>query len=169
MINLFSSWAKNLSLAIIIVSILEMLLPNNKTKKYIKVIMGIYILFSIISPFIKNKDSLNLTEVVADAYKDDDYIETREVVDQSSMDKRINDIYEEELEKDITNKLEEKAYKVDSCKVELATENTNNQVNIHKIKLNLRKSTKISEIEKDSIKEFLINEYGVEEKCLKIN
>ena len=35
MVNFLSSWVKNLSLAIIVVSILEMLLPNNKTKKYV--------------------------------------------------------------------------------------------------------------------------------------
>ena len=33
MINFLSSWVKNLCLALIVVSILEMLLPNNKTKK----------------------------------------------------------------------------------------------------------------------------------------
>ena len=59
MVNFLSSWVKNLSLAIIVVSILEMLLPNNKTKKYVKMVMGLYILFSIISPFIKNSDKLN--------------------------------------------------------------------------------------------------------------
>ena len=62
MINFMSTWVKNLSLALIIVSILEMLLPNNKTKKYVKMIMGLYILFSIISPFIDNKDKFNLNE-----------------------------------------------------------------------------------------------------------
>ena len=56
MIEFLSSWAKSLGVTIVIVSILEMLLPNNKTKKYIKVVMGLYILFNIISPFIKNKD-----------------------------------------------------------------------------------------------------------------
>ena len=54
MVKFLSSWVKNLSFSLIVVSILEMLLPNNKTKKYVKVVMGLYILFSIISPFIEN-------------------------------------------------------------------------------------------------------------------
>ena len=33
MIEFLSSWAKSLGVTIVIVSILEMLLPNNKTKK----------------------------------------------------------------------------------------------------------------------------------------
>ena len=63
MVEFLSSWAKSLGLAIVIVSILEMLLPNNKTKKYIRMIMGIYILFSIISPFIKNKEILDIGSI----------------------------------------------------------------------------------------------------------
>ena len=35
MIEILSSWAKGLGITIVIVSIFEMLLPNNKTKKYI--------------------------------------------------------------------------------------------------------------------------------------
>ena len=60
MVNFLSSWVKNLALALIIVSILEMILPNNKTKKYVKMIMRLYILFSIISPFIENSNKLNI-------------------------------------------------------------------------------------------------------------
>ena len=59
MIGFLSSWAKSLGLAIVIVSILEMLLPNNRTKKYIRMVMGIYILFTIVSPFVKNKEIFN--------------------------------------------------------------------------------------------------------------
>ena len=34
MIDYFCEWAQNLTLAIVIVSLFEMLLPNNKTKIY---------------------------------------------------------------------------------------------------------------------------------------
>ena len=60
MIACFSEWAKTLTLAVVIVSLFEMLLPNNKTKKYIKVVMGLYILFNIISPFVKKYLSFEL-------------------------------------------------------------------------------------------------------------
>ena len=59
MIKFLSNWAKNIGLAVVIVSILEMLLPNNKSKKYIKMVMGTYILFCTISPFIQNKNLFN--------------------------------------------------------------------------------------------------------------
>ena len=34
MIEFISTWVKGLGVAIVIVSIIEMILPNNKTKKY---------------------------------------------------------------------------------------------------------------------------------------
>ena len=116
MINFLSSWVKNLSLALIIVSILEMILPNNKTKKYVKMVMGLYILFSIISPFIQN-DKLNLDDInyyIENSMQTSNF-ETQ--VDQTSMDNRLSQIYEEELEKDILKKVEENGYEVEECRV----------------------------------------------------
>ena len=119
MINFLSSWVKNLSLALIIVSILEMILPNNRTKKYIKMVMGLYILFSIISPFMENSNKFDLNDVNIDFYKEDSE-ETSSIskqIDQSSMNNRLNEIYKEELQKDIIQKIEEKGYEIGSCKV----------------------------------------------------
>ena len=48
MVEFLSSWAKSLGLAIVIVSILEMLLPNNKIKK-LSLTISINKWFSIIS------------------------------------------------------------------------------------------------------------------------
>ena len=42
MIEFLSSWAKGIGLAIVVVSILEMLLPNNKIKKYIHTSISSY-------------------------------------------------------------------------------------------------------------------------------
>lgn len=116
MINFLSSWVKNLALALIVVSILEMILPNNKTKKYVKMVMGLYILFSIISPFIENSDKLNFNDIDLDFYTEDTS-SVSTYVNQSSMDNQLNEIYGEELEKDIIQKIQEKGYEVESCKV----------------------------------------------------
>ena len=98
MIDFLSTWAKSLGLAIIVISILEMLLPNNKTKKYVRMIFGVYILFTIISPFIKNKDIL---DVSTDDFNTYIYDNTSNQVEdnQTSMNSRIEEIYIEELEK----------------------------------------------------------------------
>lgn len=230
MINFLSSWVKNLSLALIVVSILEMLLPNNKTKKYIKMIMGLYILFSIIAPFVNNSNVLNFN--IEDVYSDyskeissTSATSTTGEVNQTSMDDRLNQLYKEQLESDITQKIEEKGYDVRKCKVEAhisesdtgiesitieidgkndntensnksdATENSNDSSKYSKNSGNTLEDKIVKEIQKiqkveidvsnsdDSedtnstitktdvkiIKDFLTKEYGVSEKCLKIN
>lgn len=52
MISNISSWAEQIIIAVIIATILEMVLPNGNSKKYIKTVIGIYILYTIISPVI---------------------------------------------------------------------------------------------------------------------
>ena len=208
MIDYFSDWAQNLTLAIVIVSLFEMLLPNNKTKKYIKVVMGLYILFNIISPFVKNDFSIQLENIVENSKSQ---TTSTEAVDQTSMDTRLKQICKEELEKDIKQKIEGQGYIVESCKVDIKIEE---QTDIEKITLKVKKENKtneekennkeeqekqndiqqklvkevqkikkvqIGETKKNSneqnlstqdisnIKNFLIKEYEVNEKCLKIN
>lgn len=236
MINFLSSWVKNLSLALIVVSILEMLLPNNKTKKYIKMVMGLYILFSIIAPFVNNSNVLNfnIEDVYSDYSKEISSTSTTSTageVNQASMDDRLNKLYKEQLESDITKKVEEKGYDVRKCKVDAhisesdtgieyitieidgkndnvensnnsdnsnktdATENSNGSSKYSKNSGNTLEDKIVKEIQKiqkveidvskgdDSedtnsaitktdvkmIKDFLTKEYGVSEKCLKIN
>lgn len=233
MINFLSSWVKNLSLALIVVSILEMLLPNNKTKKYIKMVMGLYILFSIIAPFVNNSNVLNFN--IEDVYSNyskeissTSATSTTGEVNQASMDDRLNKLYKEQLESDITQKVEEKGYDVRKCKVEAHvsesdtgiesitieidgkndnTENSNNSnktdatdnsndsskysknsgntlegkivkeiQKIQKVEIDVSKgddsedtNSAITKTDVKMIKDFLTKEYGVSEKCLKIN
>lgn len=203
MIEFLSSWTKGVGVTIVIVSILEMLLPNNKTKKYIRMVLGVFVIFNIISPLIQNKDKLNLSNLDFEDYTS---IETTSAVNQTSMDERINKLYEEELEKDITKKVEEKGYSVKNAKIN-TTRNEKDEWEINQIQLNIEKDnepakesetvenkivtevqkikkvdTKIKKEEQSSskekkitntdiqnVKKFLIEEYGVKEKCLKIN
>ena len=214
MIEFMSSWVKGLGLAIVIVSILEMLLPNNKTKKYIRMVMGIYILFTIVSPFLSNQDIFDTSDFNLEDYAT---TETSSSLNQSSMDDRIQELYIQELEKDITKKLREKGYEVSSCKVKAQISDNEEETKITKIKVKVQKvqgdtneieekknlenkivtqiqkikpvdttikqekkesqeeskkedkDTKINKADIQNIKKFLIEEYGVNEKCLEIS
>ena len=208
MIEFLSSWAKGLGVVIVIVSVLEMLLPNNKTKKYIRMVLGVYVIFNIIAPFIQNKDVFDINDLNLDEYQS---IETSSV-DQTSMNERIKVLYEQELEKDIIKKLEEKGYETSKCKVTAQISDDEKETKINKIKLNIEKKNDIEKTKKQdkteekivterqkikkvdtnikikddeekenekqvkitrtdiqNVKKFLIEEYGVNEKCLEIN
>ena len=116
MIENISMWTKNITLAVVVVSIFEMLLPNQKMKQYIKVVMGLYILFNILSPLIGKDISIDVNEIISNSQAQ---ITTTEPVDQTSMDKRLKEIGEEELEKDISKKIENAGFIVNSCQVTL--------------------------------------------------
>lgn len=155
MIEFLSSWAKGLGLAIVIVSILEMLLPNNKTKKYIRMVMGLYILFTIISPFIKNRTLFSVDNI--DLSKElNNYSSVETSVDQTSMDERIQVLYVEELKKDITKKVEEKGYEVTECKVKANIQAQNNTIS--KIKLKIKINEENKKEENETIENKMVNE-----------
>ena len=149
MVNFLSSWVKNLCLALIVVSILEMLLPNNKTKKYIKMVMGLYVLFSIIAPFVENKDELKVdVENLYGQYT----IQTSAVsekTDQTSMDNRLNELYKQKLEKDIIQKVNDEGYEVENCNVNAHI--SDNDTGIELITLKLKEKIVEDAIDNNSI------------------
>lgn len=127
MIEVISSWAKSLGIVIVLVSIIEMILPNNRTKKYIRIILGIFVIFNIVSPFIKNKDDLALASIDIENYVSSNSIsKNKDNLNQTSMDQRIETLYQEELEKDIIKNIEEQGYEVGRCNVEAKLPNNDN-------------------------------------------
>lgn len=203
MIDFLSSWAKTLALSVVIVSILEMLLPNNKTKKYIRMVMGIYILFNIVSPFIKSVQASDIEDFNIEDYTNN--ISINSTAKQTSMDKRLQELYIEQLENDIKTKVTNKGYDVNTCKVDAVISGNENEAGIKKIVLKIEKNEsnlkeenenveekivnevqkikkvnisnknqennnkKITDADISNLKKFLKEEYGVDEKCLKIN
>ena len=157
MIEFLSSWAKSLGLAIIVISILEMILPNNKTKKYVRMVFGVYIIFNIISPFIKNKDILDVSTYDFNEYSN--YITNQSSMNQSSINSRIEDMYIEELEKDITKKINELGYKVTTCNVYATLSSKNEENYIEQIELTIEKTENQQTEEKEqTIEDKLVNE-----------
>ena len=66
MIEWISRWAEQIVVAVIIATVIEMILPNGNNKKYVKVVIGIYILFTIISPIITKISGKNLIDLEFD-------------------------------------------------------------------------------------------------------
>mgnify|MGYP001625075031 FL=1 len=155
MIEFLSNWAKSLGLAIIIISLLEMILPNNKTKKYVRMVFGIYMILNIVSPFIKNKDILDVNTYDFNEYSN--YTINESSLNESSMDNRIEEIYIEELEKDITQKVNALGYQVMTCNVYATLSSQNEENYIEKIELTVEKS-ETQEQEKETIENKLVNE-----------
>ena len=162
MIDFLSSWAEQIVLAVIIATIIELILPNSKNKKYIQMVIGIYVMFNIISPIIKNKDILSIEEINTENYTTN----SEYVIDQSSMDKRLEKIYLEELEKNVTTKFEDAGYTVSKCEIDAELDTTKKNAGIHNINVKIKSPAEQSEL--DKIKTEIATEYEIEESKISV-
>ena len=145
MVSFINSWAQGIILAIIIATIIEIVLPDGKNKKYIKTIIGIYVLFSIIYPIItkiSNKE-INLNSVVDAAntkissYQSNDI----QVIDTNAY---IEETYKGRIEEELKNKINEKGFNVDNLNLYIETEDESRYGTINSIVLQISKNNKIN-------------------------
>lgn len=161
MINFLSSWAEQVILAVIIATILELILPNSKNKKYVQMVIGVYVLFNIISPIIKNKEKLVFSEIDLDKY-----ITTSTKVEQSSMDARLEKIYLDELENNIKSKFKNAGIEIIKCTIDAELDTTKKNAGIHSIDVKVKNVDDEKQISK--IKQEIIEEYEISEDKIKI-
>lgn len=139
MVEWISGWAQGIIVAVIIATIIEMLLPEGSSKKYIKVVVGIYILFTIVSPVItkitnkefKLSDIIDLDEYIEAASSDNTYNEL-----EKSNNENIKEVYIASLKSDIEGKIANKGYNADSIEVDVQD---NDEYTINSITISVSK------------------------------
>lgn len=64
MIEFFRNWCEGIVVAVIIAMLIEAILPEGNNKKYVKVVIGIYVIFTILNPFLgKLNTNLDFSDV----------------------------------------------------------------------------------------------------------
>ena len=142
-IDFLSNWSEQIVVAVIIATIIEMILPNNKNKKYIKMVIGIYVLFNIVSPFIKNNSVFSFENLDLESYT---VKATDDTINQETMDERLQELYIQELEKNIKEKIKEQGYETNKCKIDAVLIDEKNS-GIKKIELKIYKSNSENTVE----------------------
>lgn len=193
-VEFLSKWSGQLIIALVIASILEMIVPNGKSKKYVKMLIGIYIVFCMISPFTQINESFsidNIDETIEEYVK-----QNTEEIDQTSMEARLEKLYIEEVEKSIIEDLEQIGYKAMKCKVEVKLNSKVNKSAIQSISIKVKKyirQQEVSDIEQienvnisinsskkedttniesediNKIKRFILDKYDIEENKIHIS
>ena len=147
----FNNWIQEIIVAVIISSFIEMILPKGSMKKYIKVIIGIYIVFSIIAPIINKigkKDlakSMDVDKFVTQMSKSENNISKTIKVNNY---KTIKDVYINNLEENIKIKLESNGY--DIRKINIIAKDDENYT-IEKVEIFSNKKVENSKIQIDDI------------------
>ena len=138
-----STWAEQIIVAVVIAGIIEMILPSGNSKKYIKAVIGVYILFTIISPIIGKVTNIDLDDIDYEKYLEKySSCETISESLQVNNNESIEEIYKASLKQDMTSKLQEKGYGVDSIYLEIEEKDNANYGKINLIKLNAYKLEK---------------------------
>ena len=131
MLGFLRNWIEQIALAVIIASIFEMILPSGKSQKYIKMVLGIFIIFNIISPFVDANSLYNfdVNELI------ENYTENIETTSGISTQDKIEEAYIKELETDIINTVEKEGYNVSSCDIDAVIYSDDNNAGINSINI----------------------------------
>lgn len=193
--NWISGWIQGIIIAVIIGTIIEMLLPDGNCKKYVKVVIGVYILFSIVSPVITKVTGNEFR--VSDIYDINTYIEVSTKSGQenieNSQQNQIKQVYITNLKNDMKQKIQEKGYSVKSLTLEISNDEQytlkkifaqvtkrkneeNNEVKgVNEINITISNTTEniegdisISTKEQNDLKAYLSGIYNLEEKNINI-
>ena len=190
-----STWAKSIILAVIVSTIIQMILPEGNNKKYIKTVIGLYILFTIISPIISKISGGNST---IDVSKYENYfnVESTTTASTNVIDKNLDNTYTSSIKADIKNRMKQKGYKVNSLdanielkneesygtinslKISLEREESNNNSNIqavNKIEIKISNNTNeakqnnLTSMEKQEIKNYLSETYSIKKENIEVD
>ena len=196
MIEFLSSWAQGIIVAVIIATLIEMILPNSSSKKYVKVVIGMYILFTIVSPIIKklggkdiNLNTINIEKYEQQISKSDNTI-SRKFEDNNT--RSIKDIYVSNLKADISAKLKEKGYEIDTSDIQIKDDENytiekitlklikmeqkqgkNNDIVINTVEIgntiSQKDSKTLSDDDKQEVKDYISETYDIDKKNINIS
>lgn len=140
LIEWISTWAEQVIVAVIIATIIEMILPSGNNKKYIKAVIGVYVLFTIVSPILGKVTNVDFNNIDYEKYFNE--MDTSQTISQSlatNNDKSVEEIYTSNLKQDMKSKLKELGYEVDNISVDLELTDEANYGKINQISLTLYK------------------------------
>lgn len=186
MIEIINNWLEGIVIAVVVSVIIEMIIPEGKNKKYIKTIIGVYIMFVIVSPIVSNIGNLNAEELLKAT--SEEYAMEIETI---NFNKEMQLAYEGKLKENIEAELNNIGYSIEEFSADYeVTENefgNINNLNIHvkkvndnsvkivkEVKINLNQENtnqknSITQEEIEKIKTILSENCGISIDKIKIN
>ena len=165
MLEWFRSWATGIVIAVIIATIIEMILPNSTSKKYTKIIIGIFIVYTIISPVIgsfKGEDLNNYIKVENYIQSSSNALQTNEVSDNAQSS--IKKIYAQNLQNDLKTKLKEKGYISNNINISISNDD---KYNIERIDIKVDEKVTNSNRDEKQVKTIVDNIKAIKIKVKK--
>lgn len=167
-----TTWAQGIIVAVIITTIIELILPEGNHKKYIKMVIGVYILFTIVSPIITkitNQDFEFDESKYEEFFKNSTYEVSSQSLEEEN-DNQIKDLYLNNIKSDVKQKLKEQGYIVEEIQIEADLESEEAYGKIKKMNLQIKKGeTKQEENKISPVNRIEIGEKKEEENQISEN
>lgn len=166
MILFLKMWCENIIVGVVLTIIIEMISPN-RFMKYIKVIIGIFIMYLVISPIVESISLFTLESVLKEieVYSDKLLYDDRKIESRNTDD--MNTIFIEGMKINIKNKIKEIGYT--DCSVDIIFDENN--VNIKNVIVDINEENdKENEIQieskKDEIKDIILKEIDIDKNLI---
>lgn len=149
MIEFLVSWAEQLIIALIIIIMLEMIIPNSSYRKYIKIILGIFILYVIFNPLMKNKiNNFNIEQELKKQTQTVNKIQNP--TNSINYNTQIENVYKQKFKENLSISLNEKRYRLDNINFDV---NYNKEkIETNKLELRISKLEENKDIKIDKVK-----------------
>lgn len=192
MIEWLKIWVNQIIIAVIIAVVFELILPNGKNKKYIKMIINLYVLFAILNPIISkitNQNFSNLNEFDYSQY----FSNTTHASSTVDTNYIIESTYEKSLKEDIQKKLQSEGYKASSISININKdkndekygsitkitiaiqdnkEKENSNITIEDVTISSNSTSsskeKIRKTDSNKIKKFIAEEYQINQEDIEV-
>lgn len=146
MIEFLKNWIEQIAVAVVLVSIFELILPKGNLKKYIKVVLGTYIIFCMISPFVNSANLFDINQLDFNEFAENS---SKTITNSSqTIDARLQELYIDEIKKSIEEKIKEYGFEIYKSKIDADLSKESENPGIHKINLIMkRKDIGVNKIE----------------------
>lgn len=175
---MLNQFASSLTACIIVITMIEMILPNGKNKKYVTLVSSMLLIIIMLRPIVAlfhhDFDLENILQTEQNAIASEEYAKKMEYAKEKSM----QETYEKFLKEDIITRLEENGYRVkdillvidensyEPTQMELQIEHIDGDVEKVVIDVSSHSSSSASDAE---VKEILHATYGTAKEKIEIN
>jgi len=142
MVSIINSWAQGIVVAIIIATIIEFIIPEGNNKKYIKTIIGVYILFMMLYP-LKKFNKINVNSIIEDTSNKMNEYETEKLTLETNQ--YIEEIYTNKIIEDVKEKIIAKGYNVNLLQLKIENKNQESYGKVKSMNIQISKKEEMEE------------------------
>lgn len=164
MIALFGAYIKTIVVFLIFAAFAEMVMPDSNFRKYIGVILGLFMILTLLNPLLKLTKGFDfdLSELIGESSLTAKF--PQEKIEKNRGNQLVTEIYKEELKDSVEENLKQEGFFISSVQVEVEEEPGENYGSILSVEILLGQEKLAKLIQVEPVRAFAKEEKNQEEK-----